>query len=63
MYWTVNIQGGPKRVNHAAVALNGAIYSFGGYCAGETQRVRPIDVYVLNPSKFFFSLENNKYRL
>ncbi|GFY63230.1 kelch domain-containing protein 3 [Trichonephila inaurata madagascariensis] len=34
MYWTLCIQrGGPQRVNHAAVAIESKIYTFGGYCS------------------------------
>ncbi|KAL3212234.1 hypothetical protein MRX96_036060 [Rhipicephalus microplus] len=47
--WTVRLEGGPRRVNHAAVAINGKVYSFGGYCTGEDYNTRkPIDVHVLN---------------
>ncbi|XP_071439603.1 kelch domain-containing protein 3 isoform X1 [Hetaerina americana] len=49
MYWTVHLEGGPRRVNHAAVAVGDHIYSFGGYCTGENyRRQRPMDVHVLN---------------
>lgn len=47
--WTVRLEGGPRRVNHAAVAVGAKIYSFGGYCTGEDYGTRkPIDVHVLN---------------
>uniref|UniRef100_A0A131Y4P2 Kelch domain-containing protein 3 n=1 Tax=Ixodes ricinus TaxID=34613 RepID=A0A131Y4P2_IXORI len=47
--WTVRLEGGPRRVNHAAVAIHGRVYSFGGYCTGEDYNTRkPIDVHVLN---------------
>ncbi|KAL4237313.1 kelch domain-containing protein 3 [Mactra antiquata] len=47
--WTVHLEGGPRRVNHAAVAINEKIYSFGGYCTGEDYETRlPIDVHVLD---------------
>ncbi|XP_064484621.1 kelch domain-containing protein 3-like isoform X2 [Ornithodoros turicata] len=47
--WTVRLEGGPRRVNHAAVAINGRIFSFGGYCTGEDYSTRkPIDVHVLS---------------
>lgn len=53
MYWTVKVDGGPKRVNHAAVALGGDIYSFGGYCSGELyDGNQPIDVHVLDTETF-----------
>ncbi|KAH8028625.1 hypothetical protein HPB51_017843 [Rhipicephalus microplus] len=52
--WTVRLEGGPRRVNHAAVAINGKVYSFGGYCTGEDYNTRkPIDVHVLNTGKSF----------
>jgi len=47
--WTVHLEGGPRRVNHAAVAVGDKIYTFGGYCTGEDyQTTRPMDVHVLN---------------
>ncbi|XP_015786826.1 kelch domain-containing protein 3 [Tetranychus urticae] len=43
------IGGGLKRVNHAAVAVDGHIYCFGGYLGTEDYSdERPIDVYALN---------------
>ena len=42
-------QGGPRRVNHAAVAVGERIFSFGGYCTGDNYRdERAIDVFMLN---------------
>ncbi|CAG9537157.1 unnamed protein product [Cercopithifilaria johnstoni] len=53
MYWTITIDGGPKRVNHAAVALNDRIYSFGGYCSGELyDGNQPVDVHVLDTKNY-----------
>ncbi|KAL5009179.1 hypothetical protein ScPMuIL_014760 [Solemya velum] len=47
--WTIHLEGGPRRVNHAAVAIGEFIYSFGGYCTGEDyETTRPMDVHVLN---------------
>lgn len=48
--WTVHLEGGPRRVNHAAVCVGHLIYSFGGYCTGEnyTTTATPIDVHVLD---------------
>ncbi|RUS81731.1 hypothetical protein EGW08_010485 [Elysia chlorotica] len=47
--WTIHLEGGPKRVNHAAVAIGARIFSFGGYCNGEDyETTRPMDVHVLN---------------
>lgn len=52
MLWTVELEGGPQRVNHAAVAVGDRIYSFGGYCTGENYRtIRNMDVHVLNTGK------------
>ncbi|GFS24429.1 kelch domain-containing protein 3 [Elysia marginata] len=47
--WTIHLEGGPKRVNHAAVAIGARIFSFGGYCNGEDyEKTRPMDIHVLN---------------
>jgi len=54
--WTVHLDGGPRRVNHAAVLIGCHIYSFGGYCTGENfEIVRPIDVHVLNTGLYIIS--------
>ena len=53
--WTFSssVQGGPRRVNHAAVAVGDRIFSFGGYCTGDNYRdERPIDVFVLDTNTF-----------
>ena len=51
--WTIHLEGGPKRVNHAAVAIGARIFSFGGYCNGEDyETTRPIDVHVLNTGDY-----------
>ncbi|KAF0305441.1 Kelch domain-containing protein 3 [Amphibalanus amphitrite] len=34
-HWTAMVEGGPVRVNHAAVVIEDTILSFGGYCAAE----------------------------
>ncbi|XP_076464577.1 kelch domain-containing protein 3-like [Babylonia areolata] len=48
-HWTVRLEGGPRRVNHAAISAGHKIFSFGGYCSGEDyEQTRPIDVHVLN---------------
>ncbi|KAI1240455.1 hypothetical protein IHE44_0008878, partial [Lamprotornis superbus] len=40
---------GPRRVNHAAVAVGHKVYSFGGYCSGEDyETLRQIDVHIFN---------------
>ncbi|XP_060781038.1 kelch domain-containing protein 3 isoform X2 [Neoarius graeffei] len=47
--WTVCLDGGPRRVNHAAVAVGHKVYSFGGYCSGEDyETLRQIDVHIFN---------------
>ncbi|KAH9509145.1 kelch domain-containing protein 3 [Bulinus truncatus] len=57
LMWTVHLEGGPKRVNHAAVAIGLRIYSFGGYCTGEDyETTRPIDVHILNTVSLQWSL-------
>ncbi|XP_066147064.1 kelch domain-containing protein 3-like [Euwallacea fornicatus] len=49
MKWIAHIEGCPKRVNHAAVAVNHKIYSFGGFSTGEDCRgYSSMDVHVLN---------------
>lgn len=49
MRWIVHLEGGPRRVNHAAVAVGDKIYSFGGYCTGEDYKIqRPMDVHILD---------------
>ena len=49
MKWSLRITGGPERVNHAAVAVDQRIYSFGGYCTGENfEGFTPIDVHVFD---------------
>ena len=56
--WTVHLEGGPRRVNHAAVAVGNRVYSFGGYCTGEDYvTTRPMDIHVLNAGM----LINNPY--
>lgn len=47
--WTVHLEGGPRRVNHAAVAVGHRVFSFGGYCSEEDyETLRQIDVHVFN---------------
>lgn len=51
--WTVHLEGGPRRVNHAAVAVGHRVYSFGGYCSGEDyETLRQIDVHIFNAGAF-----------
>ena len=64
MKWVVHLEGGPRRVNHAAVAVNDIIYTFGGYCTGEDYETpSPMDVHVLDTSKPYslpkLTLDNN----
>ncbi|CAD5117904.1 DgyrCDS6649 [Dimorphilus gyrociliatus] len=47
--WTAKIEGGPKRVNHAAAAVDHQVFSFGGYCSGfDFETPVPMDVHVFN---------------
>ncbi|XP_034242461.1 kelch domain-containing protein 3-like [Thrips palmi] len=49
MYWTVHLEGGPRRVNHAAAPVDDLIYSFGGYNTAENYyEYRAMDVHVLS---------------
>ncbi|EFO95506.1 hypothetical protein CRE_09400 [Caenorhabditis remanei] len=51
--WTVHLEGGPRRVNHAAVAIGSKVYTFGGYCSGETTDSHdPLDVHVLDTENY-----------
>lgn len=52
MVWTTRLEGGPRRVNHAAARVGNSIYSFGGYCTGhDFRQLKPIDVHILCTSK------------
>lgn len=55
--WTQEVEGGPRRVNHAAVSVrNRFIFSFGGYCTGEEyNQIVNIDVHVFDTGKFLKS--------
>uniref|UniRef100_A0AC34R7A6 Kelch domain-containing protein 3 n=1 Tax=Panagrolaimus sp. JU765 TaxID=591449 RepID=A0AC34R7A6_9BILA len=58
MWWTIHLDGGPKRVNHAAVAVGDKIFSFGGYCSGnDYDSKKDMDVFVLD------TLTNRWYNL
>lgn len=49
MYWSAHIEGGPRRVNHTAVAINDYIFSFGGYCSHENYNdLNVMDIHVMN---------------
>lgn len=57
MYWISHIEGGPRRVNHASVAIGDFIYSFGGYCSGEDYTTtKTMDVHMLNTNNLRWSL-------
>ncbi|XP_026478902.1 kelch domain-containing protein 3-like [Ctenocephalides felis] len=57
MYWTVHLDGGPRRVNHAAVSVGELIYSFGGYCIGSSfQETELMDVHILNSNNYRWTL-------
>ncbi|XP_067943596.1 kelch domain-containing protein 3-like [Watersipora subatra] len=44
--WTKSVEGGPARVNHAAVSIDRYIYSFAGYCSDDDFTVRQdIDIH------------------
>ncbi|XP_008188760.1 kelch domain-containing protein 3 [Acyrthosiphon pisum] len=61
MYWTVHTYGGPRRVNHAAVAIGTSIFTFGGYCSGvDYKKFKPIDIHILDTEKLkWWKLELN----
>ena len=68
MRWTVHLDGGPRRVNHAAVAVGDNIYSFGGYCTGEDYKSpRPMDVHKLDTGctliKWYSKITQGKFCL
>ena len=56
--WTQEVEGGPRRVNHAAVTIrNRYIFSFGGYCTGEEYNsIVKIDVQIFDIGKSEFGL-------
>jgi hypothetical protein len=52
MYWIQCVENGPRRVNHAAGALDDFIYSFGGYSNTEDYtQITPIDIHIFNICK------------
>lgn len=56
MHWIAHIESGPRRVNHAAAAVDKRIFTFGGYSSMEANAYRsklPIDVHVLNTEKIY----------
>lgn len=54
LHWIQHVEGGPRRVNHAAVAVRDRfIFSFGGYCTGEDyDKIDKIDVHVYDIGKY-----------
>ncbi|KAK0412260.1 hypothetical protein QR680_006118 [Steinernema hermaphroditum] len=53
MKWVVHLENGPRRVNHAAVAIGDLVYSFGGYWSGDDYKcTKTIDVNVLDTNTF-----------
>ncbi|XP_071832428.1 kelch domain-containing protein 3-like isoform X2 [Apostichopus japonicus] len=47
--WTNHLDGGPRRVNHAATSVGDFIFTFGGYCSGgDYASERPIDGFAFN---------------
>eukprot|EP00794_Sanderia_malayensis_P017661 gene17661-19419_t len=51
MLWTLSVEGGPKRVNHASVGdeEKNLVFSFGGYCTGvEYNSIEKMDIHVFN---------------
>ncbi|XP_063958403.1 kelch domain-containing protein 3-like [Lytechinus pictus] len=55
-HWIVHTDGGPRRVNHAAVSVGDLIYSFGGYCTGgDYEHRNPIDAFVFSIGRLKWS--------
>ncbi|KAJ1521454.1 hypothetical protein ONE63_003122 [Megalurothrips usitatus] len=53
MHWIAHVEGGPRRVNHAATAVDHIIYTFGGFQTGAHYRKStPIDIHILNTVTF-----------
>lgn len=61
MKWTAHVEGGPMRVNHAAVCIGDKIYSFGGYCSTEEYKDwEAIPVHVLDTTSLRWVAVNFK---
>ena len=63
--WTVNLEGGPQRVNHTSIVSGHHIFSFGGYCTGDDYE-NPVcmDVHVLNICKLYLNkMDGREIRL
>ncbi|GLH02669.1 hypothetical protein R5R35_001086 [Gryllus longicercus] len=56
MHWTLHLNGAPRRVEHAAVALGDKIYFIGGYCETEVDFKKPIVVNLLNTRTYRWSI-------
>jgi hypothetical protein len=54
MQWTVQVEDGPRRVNHAAVSVKDRyVFSFGGFYSGaEYSRLEKMDVHIFDLSKY-----------
>lgn len=52
MWWTLEIDGGPRRVNHASVSIRDRyVFSFGGYCTGEEYiNLDKMDIHIFDLS-------------
>ena len=52
--WTHEVEGGPRRVNHAAVTIRDRfVFSFGGYCTGDGYAsIIKMDVHVYDTGRY-----------
>ncbi|XP_031570757.1 kelch domain-containing protein 3-like [Actinia tenebrosa] len=50
LHWIQQVEGGPRRVNHAAISVRDRfIFSFGGYCTGEDYFIiDKLDVHIFD---------------
>lgn len=53
LHWIQQVEGGPRRVNHAAISVRDRfIFSFGGYCTGEDYfTIDKLDVHIFDIGK------------
>ena len=54
-HWTLLVEGGPVRVNHAAVVIEDTILSFGGYCATDFDPHNPdkaMDIHAFSTGEY-----------
>lgn len=55
--WTNHLDGGPRRVNHAATSVDDFIFTFGGYCSGgDYASERPIDGFAFNTNSLKWTI-------